>query len=324
MADLGHRSRSRSRGQLILVTALALAAIFLGLAVIVNSAIFTENLATRNENVESTEALEYRHSVTQYMGEIVEFANEHNNSQYDYIERNVSDGTADASLYTSIQQAEDGAGLSLEKVGDREGARIFQNDGGTFADNESNPEWTLAEDVEHTRAFELNISKPGDFTINVTEMTSSDEWTMEIDTSSGSDDNLTVTNPDGDTGTCSFGTIESVDLTGAVVNGSPCPALIDTEDGESLQLRDAFDSEYRIKFENSDKVEGNYSLVVAGSSLDDAGDIRTNRDNYTTVDGPGTGPYVRPAMYSARFELEYETPRVLYETDITVAPGESP
>ncbi|MFC6721213.1 hypothetical protein [Halobacteriaceae bacterium SHR40] len=317
MADLGHRSRSRSRGQLILVTALALAAIFLGLAVIVNSAIFTENLATRNENVESTEALEYRHSVTQYMGEIVEFANEHNNSQYDYIERNVSDGTADASLYTSIQQAEDGAGLSLEKVGDREGARIYQTDGSTFEDNDTNEDWTLVTDVETTRAFTMNVSSiSGSFEVIADDGT--DEWSITV-----TDDDLNVTNPAGTSETCDYSSLDSLDITGATVNGEPCPALVDTGDGESMRLADALDDEYRIEFEDGDAIQGNYSLVVAGSNLDDAGTIQTNR-NYSAVDGPGTGPYVRPAMYSARFELEYETPRVLYETDITVAPGESP
>ena len=315
MADLGHRSRSRSRGQLILVTALALAAIFLGLAVIVNSAIFTENLATRNENVESTEALEYRHSVTQYMGEIVEFANEHNNSQYDYIERNVSDGTADASLYTSIQQAEDGVGLSLSFSSYTDGARIFQNDGSTFENNESTTgDWDLATDIDNTRAFEFEITTPDDFKIIADN--GSDTWTLNINASS---EEITVDSPSLPPVTCDYTTLKSFDITAGTINESPCPALIDNRDGKSTRLADAFDDDYKIRFEQGTGIQGNYSLVI------DNDNIASIRDSdYAAVDGPGTGPYVRPAMYSARFELEYETPRVLYETDITVAPGESP
>ena len=317
MADLDHRSQSRSRGQLILVTALALAAIFLGLAVIVNSAIFTENLATRNENVESTEALEYRHSVTQYMGEVVEFANEHNHSSHATIRDNVTDWTVDAELYTSIQQAEDGVGLSLETVGDREGARIYQTDGGRFEDNGTNEDWTLVTDVETTRAFTMNVSSiSGSFEVVADDGT--DQWKITV-----TDDDLTVSRTGVPDQTCSYTSLDSLDITGATVNGEACPALVDTGGGESMRLADALDDEYRIEFDDGDAIQGNYSLVVAGSSLDDAGTIQTNR-NYAAVDGPGTGPYVRPAMYSARFDLEYQTQRVLYETEIVVAPGESP
>jgi hypothetical protein len=111
MADLAtllSDRHSHSRGQLILLTAFALGAIFLGLALIANSAIFTENLATRNENVESTDALEYRYSVTQATGEIVAFANEYNHTSHDEITANVEQGIRDMSAYTGIQQVERG------------------------------------------------------------------------------------------------------------------------------------------------------------------------------------------------------------------------
>jgi len=315
MADLDHRSQSRSRGQLILVTALALAAIFLGLAVIVNSAIFTENLATRNENVESTEALEYRHSVTQYMGEVVEFANEHNHSSHATIRDNVTDGTVDAELYTSIQQAEDGVGLSLSFSSYTDGARIFQNDGSTFENNESTTgDWDLATDIDNTRAFEFEITTPDDF--RVVADNGSDTWTLNIDASA---EEITVDSPSSSPVTCDYTTLESFDITAGTINESPCPALIDNRDGKSTRLADAFDDDYTIRFEQGTGIQGNYSLVIDNSSVS-----RIRDSDYAAVDGPGTGPYVRPAMYSARFDLEYQTQRVLYETEIVVAPGESP
>jgi hypothetical protein len=317
MADLAtlltRRQECKSRGQLILVTALALAAIFLGLAVIVNSAIFTENLATRSENVESTEALEYRHSVTQYMGEVVAFANENNHSSYSEIEQAVKDGTVDAEFYTSIQQAERGSGLALEYDSYTQGARIFQNDSSGFGNNNSNTPWTLATDIDNTRAFTFDVDSPGDFLLIADN--GSHTWEFEIDDSA---DEVIVRNPATTEERCSYTTLESFDITDATVNGSPCPALVDTAAGESMQLRDAFPDDYSIEFQSASGITGNYSLVI------DNDNVGTIRDSDYADSSGGTSPFVEPAMYSARFDPEYQTARVNYETEVRVAPGESP
>ncbi|WP_336327733.1 hypothetical protein [Halovenus sp. HT40] len=312
MADLS--SGQRDRGQLILVTAFALAAIFLGLAIIVNSAIFTENLATRSENVDSTKALEYRHGVTQFTGEVIGFANENNATTNETIRRNVTDGIRDINDYTGIQQAQRGTGIALELDSSTNGSRIFQSDAGTFENNETTADWTLATDVTRTRAFEINVTthSTGDFTVAVEDTDSSDEWDLTISNST-----VTVDRSGISTESCSVGTVETVDVTAATVNGEVCPALQDTEAGEDLYFAAGIDDEYEINFENADNIEGTYSLVVDNASLDGS----TN-DNYAEVDGPGSGARVTPAMYSAILDFEYETPEVEYETDVRVAPGE--
>jgi hypothetical protein len=310
MANLTGPHRS-DRAQLILVTAFALAAISLGLAIIVNSAIFTENLATRSENVDSTEALEYRHTTTQLTAEVMEYANTFNSSSEAALWQNVSHGVRAINDYSGIQQSRSGAAIALELNRSTNGSRIFQTDGTDFtANGTTSGDWTLATNVEQTRAFEINVSSfPGNgFAVVVN---GTDEWRAEID-SSGID----VERPSGASETCSV-TPETIDLTGATVNGEPCPALIDTTTGEPLQFGAGVSGDYAIEFENPDDIEGGYSLVVDNSSLD-----AVTNDNYADDTSPGNNPQVTPAIYSAVVRMEYQTPEIDYRTMVRVAPGE--
>ncbi|MEF8907354.1 MAG: hypothetical protein V5A13_05805, partial [Haloarculaceae archaeon] len=50
----------RDRGQIILVTAFALAVAFVALSVVINGAIFTQNLATRGDTAGGGDALQQR------------------------------------------------------------------------------------------------------------------------------------------------------------------------------------------------------------------------------------------------------------------------
>ncbi|WP_436900410.1 hypothetical protein [Halovenus halobia] len=312
MANLSPGDDRRSdRAQLILVTAFALAAIFLGLAIIVNSAIFTENLATRSENVDSTEALEYRHSTTQAVGNVIGYANKFNSTGTDPtpVWRSVSRSIGELNDYTGIQQARSGTAVALELNSTTNGSRIFQTDGTSFESNRSNASWTLADNVDQTRAFEINASNiDNPFSVIVND--SSNTWEAEIDSGS-----ITVTRPSGASETCSE-TIETVDLTDGTVNGEPCPALIDTENGEPLHFGAGVGPDYTVRFENADEIFGNYSLVVDNTSLS------SSNDNYADVGGPGDGPRVTPAMYSAIVEMHYQTPEIEYHTLVRVAPGE--
>ena len=67
LASDGGRT-GRNRGQLVLLSGLVLATIFVALVLILNSAIYTENLATRNDGVPTTDAIEYRENTRQGSG----------------------------------------------------------------------------------------------------------------------------------------------------------------------------------------------------------------------------------------------------------------
>jgi len=336
VADLSARpgageGETRTRGQIILVTAFALALVFLGLAIVVNSAIFTENLATRSENVDSSQALNYRHGVTQNVGDIITEANENDTAaDHDDIAENVSSELGNASEFTGVQQIEDGNAVTLERVETRNGTRIFQENASDFTSNESDVDWTLAEDVDRTRAFTINVTDANatgvlnldDFTVVVNDTTNTDDdWTMSVD-----EDEVTVERASGETETCSaggllgvgsFGTPFVIDVTGATVAGEPCPALVDTDTGTPMQFGAGVDNEYNLSFENADDINGTYSLVVYDGDI--AGPVA---DDYAAVDGPEDGPFNVPAMYGTTLTMSYETTQLTYETNVTVAPGE--
>lgn len=306
---------SASRGQIILITALALAVTFLALAVLINSAIFTENLATRNENVEPNQALEYRHSVEQLVGTIIEDTN-HNHSDYDTIHENVSDGIRDASMYTAMQQIERENAVSVQLQDATEGTRIFQENVSTFESNLSADDWVLAEAIDNTRAFRINATNTDlttdTFTVIANDTTTSErDWELRID-----EDELVVERSDvADAERCQLGDTPNIDVTDATVDGEPCPALLDNEDGDPLYFAAGIDSPYNITFENGNDIEGTYSLVVDETDPGHA-------DNYRLLDEPGDGPVNVDALYAATVSLEYETTKFEYETNVWVAPGE--
>ena len=73
MADLSRPATDgrRDRAQLMLVTALALAVVLVVLVLLVNTAIYTENLATRGVDVGADDALEHRAAVVDGVGGVV-------------------------------------------------------------------------------------------------------------------------------------------------------------------------------------------------------------------------------------------------------------
>lgn len=81
LVDLEHRLKrsrnvlstmDRSRGQLILIGGLALALVIVGLALIVNSAIYIENLASRQDTV-NNDVTKYRTNVLNVVSESIEY-----------------------------------------------------------------------------------------------------------------------------------------------------------------------------------------------------------------------------------------------------------
>ncbi|WP_225334691.1 DUF7261 family protein [Halomicrobium urmianum] len=303
------------RGQILLVAALALAAVFVLLTVVVNSAIFTENLASRGETVGSDEALALRAAVVDNVGETVAYANRHNNSDYDALARNVTAETANVSAALSRHYVADG--VVVEVTGPNEfanGTRIVDENesGSTFAGADGSvANWTVATDVDGVRAYRLNVSNGSvstfgsDDAFSLTVENDTAEWRANFTRKSGT---FTV-GVDGtsDDGTCQVaGSPEyvRVDLTEGTVAGEPCAPL---------QFARDVSSPYDVSYRNGDAVSGNYSLVVNESGH--------SNDNLTDTAGTDD-PYVHDAVYSADVRYRYDGPQLHYETNVTVAPGE--
>lgn len=305
-----------NRGQLILIAALVLALIFVALALVVNSAIFTENLATRADVPGSDDALEYRYDVIQSLGTAIEYVNVHHNANKTALRENANASIGNISEFGGIQQATMGSVVTVSHADDFEfGDRVAQTGARNFTNATAADDWTVAADVNRTRNFEINVtdrtslSDTDPFRLNVTD--GDTDWTMEIG-SDGTNVTVDVEHP-GVGETCTRSDPDDpfiVDVTGGTVAGEPCHALSQNLTGESMWFGTGVDEGYDIRFENGENIEGQYSFVLRDGNVQE-GDLPAAAE-------------VTEAIYSLDVRYEYHTPMVTYETDIRVAPGEVP
>ncbi|MFB6256034.1 MAG: hypothetical protein ABEH58_04775 [Haloplanus sp.] len=155
MADV--MGGARDRAQLLLIGALALAVVFLSLSLLLNSVIYTENLATRQTHAGVDKASDLRLVVADGLGDAVAHANRRSGLDFDD-RRNVYRTVTDAWIRTLANYtATDGMAAGVSRAGVREGARIVDNDSTTgLVRGDGAGDWTVATDSS-VRAFALEI-----------------------------------------------------------------------------------------------------------------------------------------------------------------------
>lgn len=310
MADL----RTDDRGQLILLTGFILAVSFVVLALVVNSAIFTENLATRGDVPGSQDALEYRDEVEQAVGSSVMAVNQDNDVSAGDIEVSI----AEIARRSGFDQSSLGRVVSVSHDGTFEsGTKIAQDEPRGFTNESAAADWTLVEDVNRSRNVRLNITDP-DVTGETFELvlngTGGNKWNLNL-TFDGNNVTLAVDPPTAGPETCErdFSDSLEIDLTRGTIDGDPCFALTRTSDGDRMWFGTGV-TDYDLEISNGDAINGTYSLIV-----DDGSPVAQNfgtapNEPYTNTD----------TIYSLDVRYEFYTPNVGYETDIRVAPGEVP
>lgn len=301
----GSESRSDGdRAQIILVTAFALAVAFVALSVVINGAIFTQNLATRGDTAGGGDALQQRQQAERMAGDLVEHVNANYSGSADDDLRTGAfrNATNDLSNASSYQQSVSGRAVDYTYMGSSNGTRIT-NTSGTFENATGSGDWIVAENVPDTRQFEISIqtdqllgSLTGAFTVNVTD--GSDTWQMQVYESATDEVTVETIDGNGNTRSCSAtGSEFNINVTAGLLDGRPCAALVFAEN---------VSGDYDIIYNNSAQVDGSYSLVVNTTS--GIGDIPNDTDE--------------EVLYSATVEYTYRTANLIYETDIRVAPGE--
>ncbi len=311
------------RGQIILVAAFALGVIFIALAVVVNTAIFTENLATRGEGTSDDDALQYRHEVDQSVGTVITNINtEYDGGDTDTLEQWAAANITDIDIQGGRQKASTGRVVDVDNVSMENGTR-FINKSGDFSGNSTlndSSTWQVASGVSNTRALKFNVtdrtalatSQSDAFNLSL-QGSSGNDWNMTIfRDSAGGPTNVTVSNGNGDVAYCtrSGSGPFSIDVSGGLVAGTPCPALT-VSDGDAMWLESGLSSSYDIWYDNADMIEGDYEGVV------DSGLQTTNLPDLLGSSSPSSA-----AIYSLTVSYSYETVSMRYETTVRVAPGE--
>ncbi|WP_224269568.1 DUF7261 family protein [Haloprofundus salinisoli] len=300
-------SALRDRAQLFLVGALSLAVVFVALSLILNSAIYTENLATRSTDAAGGAAvLDTRADVEAGVAGLIEYENR-NRASVDPTA--VENGVAELNSQVGNYSVRNGRAVRVSYVSRTDGTAAEQStEGNFFADGTTTADWSVATNVDGLRAFEQRVQ------IGSLATESGDPFATEFvgggDTHRvrllrvGDDDlRVEVTTLSGEveeTERCalydgaSVDESVTVDLTSATVGGEPCPAL------------EFFDESaiYDVSYENGDAVSGTYRFVV------DEGSVQAV-------------PNSKEVVYAVTVDLAYYSSNLDYETTLRVAPGEA-
>ena len=323
MANVGGTS---SRGQLMLVAALGMAVLFVTLALTLNTVIYTENLATRgNDLAGGQNALEYRNSAQEGVAGLIEHTNYEHNTTYSALESNLSQGVEDWNEQAGTHGAASGAVSNTSLKSSHRGTRIVQDVDRNFTDDDANSTWTLAEDVSGTREFKMNISKNNLVSTLLGNLFSADEFMVQFDDGDPSPWNVSVyeessdivvtVHHDGtDFGECRVGGNRAViDISGETVGDTDCP---------ELGYLDNVSTPYSIRYTKAvdgggdDTINGRYELIVDKESVD------PDPDPYF-AEGSSNGPYLTEALYKAAIRFGYNSTRLEYVSETEIIPGET-
>lgn len=321
MADIGREPSWRDgtdRAQLVLVAALAIAVAMVVLVVLLNGAIYTQNLAMRSPDAGGHDALQFRAASASAVAEILD---DENGAEYDnhaLVRRNVSDGVERYGQLAARSNLGTGgayAAINESSLSLSDGWLLRQTDGSRNFTNRSGEEsWTFVASTPAVRQYDITITDaaalfstatPSTGAFNVTVRgNGGNEWRLYVYEDSGT--KIAVKNGTGSVSTdvCTPSLEPRIDLTAGTVDGDPCPAL---EFGKGTS------SPYNVSYRNGAEAVGTYNLTVDTTSV--AG------ENFIAV-GAGPSPYQVPAVYDVRFTLVYDTSALRYADSIRVAPGE--
>ncbi|MFB6297107.1 MAG: hypothetical protein ABEH56_01150 [Salinirussus sp.] len=326
------------RGQLLLITALVLAVAFVSLSLIVNTAIYSENLASQ-EDPSATNALQGRHETEVMSTDLLASVNENNNSENATLGDGFRGGLANSGTYIRKERARRGAivDTTLEASVQNNGTIIFQNESRPLTSAGTSADWTLVTDVTRrpggngTRSFRMNLTQVSTgpaFTVEVADYGDTippiTAWSMEVtgDIAGNTDVTVTVDPPSGlplSSKSCTK-SLDSphaeINVTAGTVVGEPCAAL-----QGSYRFAHGVGSNYNVSIDNGDQATGNYSLVTRNTT---AWEQAKNDPNFQLnfQKSGGGAPYARAAIYNTTVTYEYRSNQLVYETQIRIAPGE--
>jgi hypothetical protein len=311
--------RDEDRAQLILITGLTLAVILVTVVLLLNTAIYTENLATRGVDAGGAEAIEFRDGAVDDLAGIMH--REHRNESSDAgVEADFGASAETYARSVSTLRARDGTVADVDVSVTETGYFIAQNetDGGfrnMTASDGTTADWTVAGNATRTRNYRLTVdpdslsdSQSGAFAVvaDGSPHGTNATWSASLSRATGDELNVTVTS-ETDTVSETFETgpdgNHTVDLTGGTVNGEPFDALVWADGVQTGSDR------YDVRYENGDRARGTYHLVV------------DDRDGGADLDRPSR-PYVVDAVYSAEVDVYYHTPELEYGDSLRLAPGE--
>jgi len=287
---------SQDRGQLLLITALALAVILLTVALLLNAAVYTENVATRETAADSRDAITFRSEAVGGVAELIETENNHGNGNTTVVAMGIN---ATGPL-VDRQQARAGIVANVSFNGTTGGQRL------TADSLDNGNDWALVEGTDGARNVTLTA---GSLPTNPTDV-EADALGVRFVTAAGNETRYVY--QDG----------SEVVIDAANETHSPSrqcsipsddPTTVDFT-GDQLSTESATVDCFRGVWPDSTVEE---IRIVNGGTAD--GTFAATVRGYDTVN---TAVDTKAVVYAATVDLTYRTPEVDFETTVRVAPGE--
>jgi len=363
MADLRRRgggwweptrsARPRDRAQVILITGFVLAVTFVALALILNSVIFTENLATRSESVGGSGPTATNDIVRSGVGDLMASVNENNGTVGDSDQVGVlRNGTENLSEPLGAQFAFKSQSVEIAYRDVTNGTRYVQNNSKEYESGDGDINWTVVNGTAilsptsplgktfRIRDFKFNVSRtslPDNassgvscpfgrcFRVNVTEAgTSAPVWGVSLyRNSSVGSGAVVVTSYSYAVGRSIIGkcTIRGDNVrvslsTGRVGNASN--KSVRDSSCQAISFPGNVSAPYNVTYWNGDKASGNYSLITDRNRDLGLASLGTN----LAPPSSGDSPRATHAVYETFVNTTYVVERTEYNTTIRVAPGE--
>jgi len=287
----------RSRGQIVLVAAFALAITFVTLSLILNTAIFTENLATR-QTAETQDAADFQDAVVE-TGSVLLWETNRNESNYADLRqtyRKWIENYSDAENHHALRE---GTLRSVTLYETKNGSRIYQETTTSLTDENGTTTWLVAKDVGDVRAFTLNVSAADQNSPLVVNATNgSATWELEI-TNNGTAFDATVTNVSGETTTRS--------TTESTLELSPTNGSFEDAAWTKLTFQEQFSGSYDLYIRNGSNASGTYNMVV---------DKKTTAISWDN----SSAPALDPAIYNASVGIDLNREDLSYRANFTIEP----
>jgi hypothetical protein len=300
-------SRSRDRGQLILVTGLTIAVILIMLVLLLNTVIYTENLATRGIDSGGGDAIEYRAIVVGSVGELIERENERYDGGHPP-EQGVEAGIGEIDETLSERHLYRGTIAevsSYEVEVDESSPRIWQHESTELTDSDGEADWTVMTSIDDIEHFILTIDSIDEWVNSENEgdndrlhiIVDDGEWILEVRANEDSDFEVVVNGESETYDTDSLG-IDLIEGEISYNNG-------ETDDIDSIPL-----DRGPIEFENGDTTTGTFEIRADGD---------LNEGNLTAYDGGDEeDPYYTYPVESVDLTIHYETSELQFVTEETV------
>lgn len=312
------------RGQLILITGLLIAVMLVALVLLLNTVIYTQNLASRGQDDSPREALEFQQVTEKGIKGLLRESNEiqQNDSAIqggydpsrDELTEDIRSGIETMDRIQTRRYAERSTIADVSNLELHNGTGIRQPNVGEMTSNQSAFNWTLASNVEGTRDFSMVVTN------NLSSTTSPDTEAFEITASNGSArwsmyvyENVSTGEPEisvkpGDEPTpsrisCSLPASlpMEIDLSNGSINVTSCSAL---------EFARGVSPPYTISYTWGNRSEGTYSLIVNSTDIGEVNPI-----------GSADGPYQTPYVYSVEYTITFETYSLEYVNRVRVAAG---